>query len=275
MPSRLEYADIGKRRNKQTPWPNRPRTKAVTRRKPPENKYLLDEISEESVIRGIEGDNRICALHFKLFFSLEAQRVRHYEELIEAIRSSVRREPIQINGWSRAVTVKWTNNPLSAVGSLTHIGGRFNYGRQINEHQFTPFPALYITKANSLRKVIEIMSTFVKDEVIDDLAKLAGKEPIPLVRQPGELKRLLHDPYWRGAPTQINLPAAPQIFGKIVRDAGVEGIQYNSTKAKDGNCLAVFPENLEGSPSSIALADEPPKSNEHRTLDKDTWRSLV
>lgn len=296
----------------------------VRRTKPPENKYLLDEISEESVTRGIEGDNRICALHFKLFYCLEAQRVRHYEELIEAIRSSVSKDPFQISGWSRAVTVKWTNNPLSAAGSLTHIGGRFNYGRQINEYQFRAFPALYIgnshevalaervppsahpsplsdnelalakqssysyfvlkgtvhkvldiTKAKSLRKVSEIMSTFEKDDAIDELAKLAGKKPIPLVRQPGQLKQLLHDPDWRGAPTQINLPSAPQIFGKIVRDAGVEGILYNSSKARGGKCLAIFPENLEDSASSIALADEPPNSIENTILDKDTWQNLI
>jgi len=213
---------------------------------------------------------------------------------------------------------------LSAAGSLTHIGGRFNYGRQINDYQFTPFPALYIgsshmvalaerippparpsqlsnselalakpssysyyvlngtvhrildiTKAKSLRKVNAIMATFEKDDVIDDLARLADKKPIPLVRQPGQLKQLLHDPDWRGAPTQVNLPAASQVFGKIVRDAGVEGILYNSTKAREGKCLAIFPENLEGSPSSIALEDEPPKSIEHTILDKDTWRILV
>jgi hypothetical protein len=255
---------------------------------------------------------------------LEAQRVRHYEGLMEAIRSSVATKPFQIDGWSRAVTVKWTNNPLSAAGSLKHIGGRFNYGRQINDYEFTPFPALYIgsshkvalaervppparpsrltnnelalvkppsysyyvlngtlhkildiTKAKSLRKVNEIMATFEKDDVIDDLAKLAGMPPIPLVRQPGELKRLLQALYWQGAPTQINLPAAPQVFGKMVRDAGVEGILYNSTKAKEGKCLAIFPENIEGSPSSIGLADAPPKSIEHTILDKETWRSLV
>jgi len=255
---------------------------------------------------------------------LEAQRVRRYEELIKAIRSSVRKDPFQINDWSRAVTVRWTNNPLSAAGSLMHIGGRFNYGRQINEYQFTPFSALYIgsshevalaervppkarpsplsdsemalakqssysyyvlkgtvckvldiTKAKSLRKVNEIMATFEKDDVVDDLARLAGKKPIPLVRRPGQLKQLLHEHNWRGAPTQVNLPSASQIFGKMVRDAGVEGILYNSTKAREGKCLAIFPENFDGSPSSIALADEPPNSIEHTTLDKDTWRSLI
>jgi hypothetical protein len=61
----------------------------------------------------------------------------------------------------------------------------------------------------------------------------------------------------------------------MVRDAGAEGILYNSIKARDGKCLVIFPENFDGSPSSIALADEPPKSIEHTTLDKDTWRSLV
>lgn len=286
--------------------------------------YLLDEISEESIIRGIKGNDLICALHFKLFYCLEAQRARRYEELIEAIRASLDASPLNIDGWSRAVTVKWTNNPLSAAGSLKHIGGRFNYGHQINDYQFTPFPALYIgsshhvalaervpsptlgspltsdelalavpdsysyyvlkgavhrildiTKANALRRVTKILATFKKDDGIDDLAKLASKKPIPLVKQPGELKKLLHDPNWRGAPTQVNLPAASQVLGKMARDAGVEGILYNSNKAAGGRCLAIFPENLEGSSSSIDLADEPPESIQYSTLDKTTWRSLV
>lgn len=119
------------------------------------------------------------------------------------------------------------------------------------------------------------MAKFEKDDGIDELARLAGKNPIPLVRQPGQLKKLLHEANWRGAPTQINLPSSSQIFGKIVRDAGVEAIMYNSAKAREGNCIAIFPENLEGSSTSITLADEPPESVEHITLDEDTWQRLI
>jgi len=263
-------------------------------------------------------------LHFKLHYCLEEQRARVYDGLIEAVRASLSIYPLNIDGWSRAVSVKWTNNPLSAAGSLSHIGGRFNFGRDINDYQFPPFPALYvgsshevalaerlpapfagsplsndelalavpnsysyfvlkgsidrvldISSAKSLRRVSEIFATFVKDPSIDDLARLANKDPIPLVKSPGLLKKILHEPNWRGAPTQVNLPASCQVFGKLVRDAGVEGILYNSSKVRNGKCLAIFPENLEGSSSSITLADDPPETIHRTILDKDTWKDLV
>ena len=207
---------------------------------------------------------------------------------------------------------------------MTHIGGRFNFGRDINDYQFPPFPALYIgsshevalaerlphpfapsplsdnelalafpnsysyyvlsgsihrvldiTSAKSLRKATEIFAAFEKDKSIDDLARLVNKVPIPLVKHPGDLKKILHEPNWRGAPTQVNLPASCQVFGKLVRDAGVEGILYNSTKVKSGKCLAIFPENLQGSPSSVTLADDVPETLQCKTLNKNTWKDLV
>ena len=50
----------------------------------------------------------------------------------------------EFDKWSRVLTQKYNNNPLSAAGSRLHsIGGRFNFG-QIDPTKYPPFSCLYI-----------------------------------------------------------------------------------------------------------------------------------
>lgn len=41
---------------------------------------------------------------------------------------------------------KYSDVPLSCVGSFKWVGGRFNYGVDIDETRFAPFPALYLAE---------------------------------------------------------------------------------------------------------------------------------
>ncbi len=65
-------------------------------------------------------------------------------KLLEALSSSA--APFDFEGWSRLVDSRWTLRPLSAAGSLTSYGGRFNIGQDVFEATPDPFPALYIAE---------------------------------------------------------------------------------------------------------------------------------
>jgi hypothetical protein len=61
---------------------------------------------------------------------------------------SKRRKPrrLDLSNWGRAIPYKYSDTPLSSVGSLKWVGGRFNYGVDIDSSRFTPFPALYLAE---------------------------------------------------------------------------------------------------------------------------------
>ena len=99
---------------------------------------------------------------------------------------------------------------------------------------------------SGLNAFAKIIAAF---DVSGDTKKFAQKmrlTPRGLIKTPLELwKRLLAPPgIWRTDPQAFGIPAATQIFGRFVRDAGFEAILYPSQQGGT-SCLAVFPENLE------------------------------
>lgn len=85
--------------------------------------------------------------------------------------------------------------------------------------------------------------------------RFARKAKIPLravIRSTRELwDRVLAPPVaWRAEPNMCGIPAASQIFGRFVRDAGFEAVLYPSQQGGD-ECLAIYPENFRSSGSHI------------------------
>jgi len=85
--------------------------------------------------------DEICA---HLYFGTEPFRRLRRESLLEALRKRPS-EPISFNNWYRLVTYKYCLMPLSAAGSLTWIGGRFNAGQELRS-VIRPWPALYVAE---------------------------------------------------------------------------------------------------------------------------------
>jgi len=83
--------------------------------------------------------------HYLWWFELEAQRAAHQQQIANALRS-VPGVAIDLAGWGRSMPYRYSNTPLSCVGSLKWVGGRFNYGVDIDNSRFTPFPALYLAE---------------------------------------------------------------------------------------------------------------------------------
>jgi hypothetical protein len=53
---------------------------------------------------------------------------------------------MDLSHWGRAIQYKYATQPLSCAGSLKWVGGRFNYGVDIDSSRFAPFPALYLAE---------------------------------------------------------------------------------------------------------------------------------
>jgi len=82
---------------------------------------------------------------YALFFDLESQRAARQNDLCAALRGSSACR-VDLDGWFRLVNFKYSLSPLSPAGSLRWVGGRFNYGQEIDADRFTPFPALYVAE---------------------------------------------------------------------------------------------------------------------------------
>jgi len=198
--------------------------------------------------------------------------------------------------WFRLVSTKYSNDPLSCKGAMKNeTGGRFNIGN-IDKDQFSTFPALYIgneketcikeiysgmedffkakkgeaffrvsgcinsvldlTKKGSLNKFVKTIKKINLSEPLRKKAKRLKLKERNSIQNVTQLKNRIYDINWKHEPNLLGIPSTSQIFGRLVKGAGIEAILYRSTKkAKKGLCLAIFPENFEYSDSSIELKD--------------------
>lgn len=79
--------------------------------------------------------------YWQLYSELASQRSKIHGKLFDAVNQSS--QPFEFNGWQRSVKYKYGLHPLSTVGSLQFIGGRFNIGNGINS-ELASFPSLYV-----------------------------------------------------------------------------------------------------------------------------------
>jgi hypothetical protein len=106
---------------------------------------LLEYFSDEQLMGWHALSKDIQDYHYLWFFELEGQRAANHAKLIESLATTVGRS-VELGGWGRAVAYKYSHVPLSCVGSLKWVGGRFNYGVDIDSARFASFPALYLAQ---------------------------------------------------------------------------------------------------------------------------------
>lgn len=83
-------------------------------------------------------------LHHVLYHGLEPERLRRRDQLIQALARKPA-PPFDFENWVRIVPYRYSNDPLSAAGSVRSIGGRFNIGNDCDESGAAlVFPALYL-----------------------------------------------------------------------------------------------------------------------------------
>lgn len=87
--------------------------------------------------------DNLLKYHWDYYSELARQRSLIQDEIKAAlIQKSV---PYEFKKWQRALKYKYGLHPLSTVGSLSDIGGRFNTGKNVNS-EVPSFPGLYLAK---------------------------------------------------------------------------------------------------------------------------------
>jgi hypothetical protein len=71
----------------------------------------------------------------------------------------------------------------------------------------------------------------------------------------------------------FDLSSNSQIFGKMLRDAGYEGLIYPSVRGT-GTCLAIFVENFRNSTSFIEVSNPVPPYVKNSRLDQANYQKF-
>ncbi len=71
-----------------------------------------------------------------------------------------------------------------------------------------------------------------------------------------------------------DVPATCQVFGGLVKDAGIEGIRYNSA-ITERECLAIFPQNFLNSSSFLQLDDLAPAEKVQSRIDSSNFQNVI
>jgi RES domain len=105
--------------------------------------HVLDKFSSQDLVEWNSLSKDLDELQRALYFEIHPMRMRRKEELIVAL-SLANAKPFNFSDWHRIVDFKYSNAPLSVIGSVKSYGGRFNIGRDVEESIYGPFPALYL-----------------------------------------------------------------------------------------------------------------------------------
>jgi hypothetical protein len=105
-------------------------------------------------------------------------------------------------------------------------------------------------------------------------ARKLGLFPVKIIRDAEGLVRELRSSRWREWPMVFDVPSAPQIFGRIVLDAGIEGVLYDSVLTHS-LCSAIYPQNFQNSSSYIELDDPCPPETSHKRIDSTTFKDFI
>ncbi len=109
--------------------------------KKPQAIHLLESGSIEDLKKAKESYKALLKFYWNYYSELARQRHEIQDQIQEALVQTC--VPYEISKWQRAVKYKYGLHPLSSVGSLTNIGGRFNTGANVNT-EVPSFAALYI-----------------------------------------------------------------------------------------------------------------------------------
>jgi hypothetical protein len=122
----------------------------------------------------------------------------------------------------------------------------------------------------SLDAFADIIKGFDISQDTKNAVRKAGLPPRAIMRSATELRRQLLAPSseWRLEPQAYGIPAACQIFGRFVRDAGFEGVLFPSQQGGH-SCLAIYPGNFRASDGHIEVIGAVPEGATHTLLDKD------
>ena len=124
-----------------------------------------------------------------------------------------------------------------------------------------------IGNPEALKALVSVIARFKMPNNVLSMARALGRRPPGLIRTTSGLQRQLMQANWRVQPSQYDLPANSQIFGRLCVAAGVHGILFPSAKDGSKRCLALFPQNWRVSDSFVEIVGAPPSASSETRLD--------
>jgi RES domain len=305
------------------------RRRKGSRRKPPKKggepvSYTLDQFNIGDLRTWQRASHAIEEYHLRVFYELEAQRQLYRSEIFNALKEAKHPSLFALERWVRFLDHAYSNQPLSAVGSVRSIGGRFNVGEDLSRI-LAPFHALYlaedpdtacreylglamnesrgrltprdlaltpkksfscvrvsgvvanlldITDPKRLKPFCDAIAKFVINSDSQELIRSTTLSPMTVIQTPQVLMETLLSLRWRELGMQLGIPSNSQVFGRIVFEAGYDGIVFKSARGA-GRCLCIFLENLTHSETVLKLPDPAPSLDTVTELSATTWAKLV
>jgi len=99
------------------------------------------------------------------------------------------------------------------------------------------------TKPANVNPFVGIIKEFPTPPEVIEQAKQLGHSPPRLIRSSRDFIAAIQAENWRYVPAQHSIPAPCQIFGRLVRQAGYEGVLYKSIRTRK-KCVALYPDNF-------------------------------
>jgi hypothetical protein len=152
---------------------------------------LIEQITDVQLLAARARSQFLQAYHYGWFFELESQRASNQARITEAL-GAARPISIKLDGWGRAIQLKYSTAPLSCIGSLKWVGGRFNYGFDIDSTRFEPFPALYLAEdlETGLREMNGLSQENGRGGLTSEELALCGRSGVSWVAVEGEVHNI-------------------------------------------------------------------------------------
>jgi hypothetical protein len=132
---------------------------------------------------------------------------------------------------------------------------------------------LDVRDAKNLAGFVSLINRFKLSRELTIKARKLGFQ-IKILRSTNQLVKELRTPRWREWPMGYDVPAPSQILGRIVVDAGIEGI-LNDSVLTDNPCSAIYPQNFQNSSSYIELDGPCPLETTHKRIDSTTFKNFI
>lgn len=196
------------------------RSQATTAGSTPASGLLeLERFSESSLERWGELSADLDELQDTLYFNLEPERRRRRPDIIKALQKTTP-SVLDLQNWVRIVDYRWTLHPISAAGSLTSVGGRFNAGIEIDGCAFEPWPSLYVASdyATAFREKFQLQPTDRVDGLAPGELALCNGQSHTTVFLDGKLSRVFEL-------TPATLDPVARVLGRIKMPARAAAIR--------------------------------------------------
>lgn len=130
--------------------------------------YLLDA----DTLAGMRAAKQVTAALIKYYWDYYSELAHQRNEIQEKIKEALIQTciPYELFKWQRAVKYKYSWHPLSTVGSLNYIGGRFNTGSGVNT-EVPNFPGLYLAQDKDTA-----LQEHLGQEFTPQISKLTSRE---------------------------------------------------------------------------------------------------